>query len=231
MKSIVVEGVIAAGKTELVNILAEKLGSTKYLEPVSNNPILPKFYEDQKRWSFPLQVYFLNARFRMLKKALTEKNSLLDRAIYCDSVLAKNVHDNGNMTDEEYSLYLDLLQNMMDETGYLPKKHPDLIIYIKVSNETELDRISKRGRPFEQIETHPDLKNYYSSLQKLYDGWAKSWSLSPILTIDGDKYDFVNNNTDREIVLSNIYDNMNYLGLLTTKEYSDLNNKLNIQLW
>jgi len=119
---------------------------------------------------------------------------------------------------------------MMDETGYLPKKHPDLIIYIKVSNETELDRISKRGRPFEQIETHPDLKNYYSSLQKLYDGWAKSWSLSPILTIDGDKYDFVNNNTDREIVLSNIYDNMNYLGLLTTKEYSDLNNKLNIQL-
>lgn len=219
---IVIEGVIGAGKTELVKILSNKMHTKAHYEPVGNNPILPRFYEDQKRWSFPLQIYFLNKRFRMVKKALTEHNALLDRAIYCDSVLAKNVYDNGNMSKEEYQLYLDLLANMMDETGYLPKKHPDLIVYIKVSNETELKRIKKRGRPYEQINNHPDLKSYYSSLQKLYDGWAKSWSLSPLIVIDGDKFDFVGNKHHRQLVLRKIYDELFNLQCLNDKEYHEL---------
>ena len=223
---IVCEGVIGAGKTELVRILSEKMHSKAYYEPVGNNPILPRFYEDQKRWSFPLQIYFLNKRFRMVKQALTEHNSLLDRAIYCDSVLAKNVYDNGNMSKEEYQLYLDLLGNMMDETAYLPKKHPDLVIYIKVSNETELKRIKKRGRPFEQIKAHPDLESYYSSLQVLYDKWAQSWSLSPLITIDGDKYDFVGNKNDQQTVLKKIYDELYDLQCLNDKEYHELMNDL-----
>ena len=223
---IIIEGVIGAGKTELVKILSEKMNTKAYYEPVGNNPILPRFYEDQKRWSFPLQVYFLNKRFRMVKKALTERNSLLDRAIYCDSVLAKNVYDNGNMTKEEYQLYLDLLSNMMDETAYLPKKHPDLIIYIKVSNKTELKRIKKRGRPFEQIKSHPDLESYYSSLQGLYDKWAQSWSLSPLITIDGDKFDFVGNKDHQKLVLMKIYDELFHLQCLSAEEYRELINKL-----
>ena len=223
---IIIEGAIGAGKTELVRILSEKMNTKAYYEPVGNNPILPRFYEDQKRWSFPLQIYFLNKRFRMVKKALTERNSLLDRAIYCDSVLAKNVYDNGNMTKEEYQLYLDLLANMMDETAYLPKKHPDLIVYIKVSNKTELKRIEKRGRPFEQIKSHPDLKSYYSSLQGLYDKWAQSWSLSPLITIDGDKYDFVGNKDHKKIVLQKIYDELFHLQCLSTEEYNKLINEL-----
>lgn len=223
---IIVEGIIGAGKTELVKILSEKMNTKAYYEPVGNNPILPRFYEDQKRWSFPLQIYFLNKRFRMVKKALTERNSLLDRAIYCDSVLAKNVYDNGNMSKEEYQLYLDLLANMMDETAYLPKKHPDLIIYIKVSNKTELERIKKRGRPFEQIKSHPDLKSYYSSLQGLYDKWAQSWSLSPLITIDGDKFDFVGNKDHQKIVLRKIFDELFNLQCLSTEEYQELINKL-----
>lgn len=223
---IIIEGAIGAGKTELVRILSEKMNTKAYYEPVGNNPILPRFYEDQKRWSFPLQIYFLNKRFRMVKKALTERNSLLDRAIYCDSVLAKNVYDNGNMSKEEYQLYLDLLANMMDETAYLPKKHPDLIIYIKVSNKTELERIKKRGRPFEQVKSHPDLKSYYSSLQGLYDKWAQSWSLSPLITIDGDKFDFVGNKDHQKIVLRKIFDELFNLQCLSTEEYQELINKL-----
>lgn len=223
---IIIEGAIGAGKTELVKILSEKMNTKAYYEPVGNNPILPRFYEDQKRWSFPLQIYFLNKRFRMVKKALTERNSLLDRAIYCDSVLAKNVYDNGNMSKEEYQLYLDLLANMMDETAYLPKKHPDLIIYIKVSNKTELERIKKRGRPFEQVKSHPDLKSYYSSLQGLYDKWAQSWSLSPLITIDGDKFDFVGNKDHQKIVLRKIFDELFNLQCLSTEEYQELINKL-----
>lgn len=223
---IIIEGTVGAGKTELVRILSEKMNTKAYYEPVGNNPILPRFYEDQKRWSFPLQIYFLNKRFRMVKKALTERNSLLDRAIYCDSVLAKNVYDNGNMSKEEYQLYLDLLANMMDETAYLPKKHPDLIIYIKVSNKTELERIKKRGRPFEQVKSHPDLKSYYSSLQGLYDKWAQSWSLSPLITIDGDKFDFVGNKDHQKIVLRKIFDELFNLQCLSTEEYQELINKL-----
>lgn len=219
---IICEGTVGAGKTELVKILSEKMHTKAYYEPVGNNPILPRFYEDQKRWSFPLQIYFLNKRFRMVKQALTEHNSLLDRAIYCDSVLAKNVYDNGNMSKEEYQLYLDLLANMMDETAYLPKKHPDLVIYIKVSNETELKRIKKRGRPFEQIKSHPDLKSYYSSLQGLYDKWAQSWSLSPIITIDGDKFDFVGNKCHQQLVLRKIYKELFDLECLNAKEYHQL---------
>lgn len=219
---IICEGTVGAGKTELVKILSEKMHTKAYYEPVGNNPILPRFYEDQKRWSFSLQIYFLNKRFRMVKQALTEHNSLLDRAIYCDSVLAKNVYDNGNMSKEEYQLYLDLLANMMDETAYLPKKHPDLVIYIKVSNETELKRIKKRGRPFEQIKSHPDLKSYYSSLQGLYDKWAQSWSLSPIITIDGDKFDFVGNKCHQQLVLRKIYKELFDLECLNAKEYHQL---------
>lgn len=219
---IIIEGTVGAGKTELVKILSEKMHTKAYYEPVGNNPILPRFYENQKRWSFPLQIYFLNKRFRMVKKALTEHNALLDRAIYCDSVLAKNVYDNGNMSKEEYRLYLDLLGNMMDETAYLPKKHPDLIIYVKVSNETELKRIKKRGRPFEQIKTHPDLKSYCSSLQGLYDKWAQSWSLSPLITIDGDKFDFVGNKHHQQLVLRKIYKELFDLECLNDKEYHKL---------
>lgn len=212
---ITLAGVIGAGKTSLTEKLSKHLGSKPFYEPVKNNPVLPLFYRGNKlvaegKWktnpyTFLLQIYFLNIRFKMIKEAMQEDNNVLDRSIYEDRLFMKMNYEMGNATKPEWDIYQSLLANMMEELPYAAhKKSPDLMILIKVNYHTMLHRIEKRDRPYEQPSQNLALTKYYKNLLKYYAVWAKQYDASPLLIIDGDKYDFVSSHRDLEIVLNKI---------------------------
>ena len=136
------------------------------------------------------------------------------------------------MTRGEWDMYADLLDNMMEEIPLFNiKKSPDLMVYIKLSYDTMIKRIKKRGREFEQLENDPSLESYYKDLLQRYAKWEKEYDVSPMLTIDGDKYDFVASLDDRKIVLEKIYKALVGVGTLTEDQYAALVKKLdNLQL-
>lgn len=206
---------IGTGKTSLSTMVGSTFGIPVFYEPVNKdvNPLLELFYKDQKRYSFPLQVFFLNQRFDMIKKALYDGQAVLDSSIYSDKVMYTNILELGNTTQEEYDLYCTLLENMLDETRNLPSKAPDLTIFIKTSFDTMIKRIQKRGRPFEQFEADPTLYGYYKNLHRLYQEHFDNFNLTPKLIIDGDRYDFVNSETDKECVLRMIALKMDEINL------------------
>ncbi len=178
---IIVDGVVGSGKTTLMNILTEELDLKGFEEPVTDNPILGKFYHDRQRYAFPLQIFFLNRRFRMLKDA-QEKNeaSIMDRSIYGDVIFAKLLHDGGDMDNDEFRLYQDLLANMLDHI-----EAPRLMIYLRCDVDTAIDRIRKRGRDYEQIVE----RDYWERLGREYEDYFKAYDLSPILIIEAKDYD------------------------------------------
>ncbi|MGR3742061.1 deoxynucleoside kinase [Companilactobacillus sp. DQM5] len=199
---IVLSGTIGAGKSSLATILSEHLGTEPFYEQVDNNPVLPLFYKDPKQYAFLLQIYFLNKRFDAIKKALGNDNNVLDRSIYEDSLFFHMNADMGRATQEEVAVYDELLDNMMQELPYAAdKKAPDLLIQIDVSFDKMLERIQKRGREYEQIENDPSLVDYYKNLLSRYDDWFENYDYSPKMRIDGDKFDFVENEIDRKKVL------------------------------
>ncbi|HAS79899.1 MAG TPA: deoxyguanosine kinase, partial [Fusobacteriaceae bacterium] len=108
---ICIDGVVGAGKSTLGDILAKELGISLFEEPVLNNPILDKFYYDKKRYSFPLQIFFLNKRFKMIKEANLLNGCVMDRSIYGDVIFARMLMEDGDMTPEEFELYEELLYN------------------------------------------------------------------------------------------------------------------------
>ncbi|RXA86265.1 deoxynucleoside kinase, partial [Enterococcus faecalis] len=127
-----------------------------------------------------------------IKQALTHENNVLDRSIYEDSLLFHLNADLGRANETEVKVYDDLLQNMLQELPYAAhKKRPDLLVHIRISFPKMLERIKKRGRPYEQIETDPTLYDYYQMLNERYDQWYEDYDESPKIQIDGDKYDFV----------------------------------------
>ena len=209
---IVVAGMIGGGKSSLTKIISKELGSKAFYESVEDNPILPLFYgKDEEEvvandYPFKLQLYFLNTRFKSIKEALTHKNNVLDRSIYEDWYFAKVNKDLGRIDDLEFSLYEGLLNNMMEELDELPKKAPDLLIYLKGSFETFIKRIEMRGRDYEVDE---DLKSYYYTLWKGYDEWVyNNYNKSQVLTIDIDEVDYVNNEEDRAMVVNMVKDKL-----------------------
>lgn len=192
MSVIVLAGTIGAGKTSLSKMIAEELGSDVFYESVDNNEILPLFYKDPEKYSFLLQIYFLNKRFKSIKEALVHDDNVLDRSIYEDSLLFHLNADLGRATSQEVEVYDELLKNMMEELPFAAKKkHPDLLVHIKVSFETMLKRIEKRNRPFEQLSFDPSLYDYYQELNRRYEKWYEDYNESPKIQIDGDKYNFV----------------------------------------
>lgn len=189
---IVLAGMIGAGKSTYTKLISEALESDAFYESVDDNRILEKFYEDPKRWAFSLQIYFLNTRFRSIKQALQHQHNVLDRSIYEDALFTKINHQQGNMSDAEMDTYLDLLDNMMEELDSLPKKAPDLLIYLRGSLDTVLSRIKKRGRSFEQIDGNEGLLDYYTLLHSHYDDWFDQYDKSATLVIDIDQHDLEN---------------------------------------
>lgn len=235
---ITLAGIIGSGKSTMTEILSKELCSKAFFEPVEDNPVLPLFYKgneiaakkraagDQNAtnpYTYLLQTFFVNRRFRMIKEAKKEANNVLDRSIYEDALFMKMNTDMGNATNVEYATYQELLQNMLDELQYATGVNSqDLMIFIKVSYNTMLKRIRKRGRNYEQIESDPTLPEYYQNLLRYYDRWLKWYDKSPIMIIDGDKYDFVANVNDRNLILDQIEDKLVDLHHLTINEAEKL---------
>lgn len=209
---IVIGAMISAGKTSLAEILAKELNSKVFYESVDDNPILPLFYTasdeeiQRKRYPFLLQLHFLNTRFDSIKKALKNDNNVLDRSIYEDWYFAKINKEMGRISDLEFSLYENLLDNMLEEIEGMPKKSPDLMVYLNGSFETILHRIKLRGREYELDE---GLVDYYRKLWEGYDNWIDNhYKASQVLKINIDEYDFVNNEDDRKAVIKMIKDKL-----------------------
>ncbi|WP_321434567.1 deoxynucleoside kinase [Trichococcus flocculiformis] len=199
---LVMAGMIGAGKSTYTEMISRRLGTEAFFESVDYNPILDKFYDNPQKWAFSLQIYFLNTRFRSIKAALTDDNNVLDRSIYEDALFTRVNHLQGNISQEEMDIYNDLLANMMEELEGMPKKAPDLLIYLDGSFETILDHIRKRGREFEQIEDDSELLSYYELLFKNYEQWYQEYDQSPKIKINIDTFDIVNNSGDEEKVMS-----------------------------
>src|SRR5699024_340733 len=176
---IVMAGMIGAGKTTYTTKIAQALGTTPFYEAVDDNPILSKYYENPDKYGFALQIYFLNKRFKSIKEAFYEQNNVLDRSIYEDALFTKINVENGNISKEEYQLYLELLENMMEELKSLPKKAPDLMIYLAADFDHIMNNIKKRGRVYEQPTEENGLLGYYHQLHRAYGHWFESYDYSP----------------------------------------------------
>ncbi|MBU8903622.1 deoxynucleoside kinase [Lactococcus cremoris] len=205
MTVLVLAGTIGAGKSSLTEMLAEELKTQAFYESVDDNKVLPLFYENPQKYAFLLQIYFLNKRFDSIKRALSDNNNVLDRSIYEDSLLFHLNADLGRADETEVEVYDDLLKNMLEEIDSLSfKKRPDLLIHVKVSFDKMLERIKKRGRQFEQLEYDSSLYDYYKELNSRYDTWFEAFDICPKIQIDGDKYDFVENEQSKIQVLQQI---------------------------
>lgn len=189
---IVVEGVVGAGKSSLMELINKEFGHEMFREPVVDNPILDKFYHDRPRYAFPLQVFFLNKRFDHLKTAELSEKAVLDRSIYGDAVFAKMLMFDGDMVKEEFLIYIDLLENMLEHV-----KAPTLLIYLELSTDEAIRRINKRGRDYEKIVE----KEYWESLNEQYTLYFNKYDKSPVLTINVDNLDFVANKEDETKIL------------------------------
>ncbi|OYQ66544.1 MULTISPECIES: deoxynucleoside kinase [Aerococcus] len=195
MVMLTVGGMIGLGKTTITNIIRDELGFTPFYESVDDNIMLPYFYkatpEEQqlKRYPFLTQLDFLNSRFKTIKQASRQPMTVLDRSIFEDWYFARVNTDIGRISEEEFSIYENLSKNMMEELAELPRKHPDLMIYLHGSFDTVMTRIESRGRDFEQGD---ELTAYYHRLWAGYDNWVKNqYTQSNVLYIDMDKYDLV----------------------------------------
>lgn len=238
---ITLAGIIGSGKSSLTEILSRELGSIPFYEPVEDNPVLPLFYKGnelaaKKRqagekdatnpYAYLLQTFFLNRRFMMMKKALQSRNNILDRSIYEDAMFMRMNTEMGNATQVEYSIYQELLTNILEELNHVvPSNDYNLMILIKVSYDTMVSRIKKRGREYEQIENDPSLIDYYGRLLKYYEEFEENYNQSEMLVIDGDEFNFVENIDDRNHILDMIEMKLVDLGNIDCNEYETLRQK------
>lgn len=200
MSVIVVGGAIGAGKTTTARLLGEHLGSEVFYEDVTSSKILPLFYtappeeQEARRYPFMLQLEFLSSRFRSIKRAMVHDDNVLDRSIYEDWYFAKVNTDLGRISPDEFALYENLLDNMLEEIHELPKKSPDLFVYLRAPFDVLMGRIAARGRDFEQDDS---LVEYYRRLWSGYDDWVyNSYSASQVLTVDTERLDLASNDAD-----------------------------------
>ncbi|SFF41358.1 Deoxyadenosine/deoxycytidine kinase [Thermoflexibacter ruber] len=193
MESVIcIDGVVGAGKTTLGEILAKDLDLLFFKEPVDNNPLLDRFYYDQKRYSFPIQIYFLNKRFKMLKEAAQLMGCIMDRSIYGDVIFARLLMEGELMSKEEYHLYEELLFNMLEHI-----ERPKLMVYLDITVENAIARIHERGREFEKVVE----RSYWESLNQHYKEYFKNYNLSELLVIDVNELDVRHSLEDRNYVL------------------------------
>ena len=209
---IVLAGMIGVGKTTYTSNLADELGTTPFYEPVETNPILDKYYEDPERYGFSLQIYFLNKRFKSIKEAYREDNNVLDRSIYEDSLFTYINTLQGNISEEEFRIYQELLDNMLEELEGMPKKAPDLLIFLDGSFEHIMDNIRKRGRVYEQPSDDNGLEDYYRLLYDNYTKWFEDYDHSAKLRIVTDGLD-ANNPSDWKKIYGMVEDEMIKLGI------------------
>lgn len=197
IKHVVIAGNIGAGKTTLTKLLSKHFGWEPHFEDVENNPYLNDFYEDMPRWSFNLQVYFLNSRFKqILDINRGDKTVVQDRSIYEDAyIFAPNLHAMGLMSTRDYENYLSLFETIASSI-----KSPDLIIYLKGTIPTLVNQIQKRGREYED-----NLRlDYLKRLNEYYNTWADDYKDGKMLVIDIDNCNFAENEEDLGNVINKV---------------------------
>lgn len=193
---IAIAGNIGSGKTTLTRMLANRYGWTPRFESVDYNPYLQDFYGDMKRWSFNLQIYFLNTRFKDVVEISHSKDTIIqDRTIYEDAcIFAPNIHAMGNMSDRDFQTYQDLFALMMSLV-----KQPDLMIYLRSSIPHLITKIQKRGREYEQSMQI----DYLKGLNDRYEEWISGYT-GELLIIDADSIDFENNPKELQSITDQI---------------------------
>lgn len=194
---IAVAGNIGAGKTTLTKMLAKHFKWEAHFEDVDDNPYLDDFYHSMERWSFNLQIYFLNSRFRqILEIRKTGKKTIQDRTIYEDAfIFAPNLHAMGLMTNRDYTNYKLLFDLMEDLVG-----PPDLLIYLRSSIPNLVKQIHTRGRDYENTISI----EYLSRLNERYEAWIQTYDKSKLVIIDVDNIDYVNNPEDLGAIIQKI---------------------------
>ena len=191
---IAIAGNIGAGKTSLTKQLSKSLKYKSYYEDVIANPYLDDFYNHMERWSFNLQIYFLNSRFKQLVSIDKGKENVIqDRTIYEDAfIFAPNLNAMGLMTQRDYDNYLSLFDTMINLI-----KPPDLLVYLQSSIPNLVNKIHKRGRDYEKTISI----EYLSRLNERYEAWITTYNSGKLLKINVDDVDFVENKADYETIL------------------------------
>ena len=196
---ITIAGTVGVGKSTLTKKLAETLDFRTSFEKVDGNPYLEKYYQDFNRWSFHLQIYFLAERFKEQKRMFQYGGGFIqDRSIYEDTaIFAQMNYDNGSMSKEDFDTYNSLF-NAMVMTPYFP--HPNLIIYLEGDIDEIVGRIGTRGRQME-IDTPVE---YWYNLHRRYEDWIENFTSAPVLRININEYDLVNDEKSIDYILAKI---------------------------
>lgn len=194
---IAIAGNIGSGKTTLSALLAKHFGWEPYYEDVDTNPYLHSFYEDMQRWSFNLQVYFLNSRFRQIVDIRKSgKTVVQDRTIYEDAyIFAPNLHDMGLMDTRDFDNYHSLFELMVSFI-----EPPDLLVYLRATVPTLVRQIQKRGRSYEESIR----LDYLKRLNERYEAWISGYKDGKLLIIEVDNADFANKPEDLASVIEKI---------------------------
>lgn len=194
---IAIAGNIGAGKTSLTKKLAKSLKYKSYFEDVIANPYLDDFYNHMERWSFNLQIYFLNSRFKQLLEIEKSKDNVIqDRTIYEDAyIFAPNLNAMGLMPQRDYDNYLSLFDTMLNLV-----KPPDLLVYLQSSIPNLVSKIHKRGRDYEKTISI----EYLSRLNERYEAWITNYDHGKLLKINVDDIDFVEKESDYTKILDMI---------------------------
>jgi deoxyadenosine/deoxycytidine kinase len=198
---VVIAGNIGSGKTTLTKKLSDRLAWKPHFESVQDNPYLADFYQDMSRWSFPLQVYFLNHRFNTHKMIENSpSSSVQDRSIYEDAnIFARALFEQGDLSQRDYENYKSLYGSM---TQYLSP--PTLMIFLRRSVPKLVQRIQLRGRDYEKAIP----VEYLSRLNKYYDEWYKNYDLGKSLIVDTDDLDFLENEAHFNRLVTKIWDSI-----------------------
>lgn len=201
---IAVAGNIGSGKTTLANMLAKHYGWDIQLEDNDDNPYISDFYEDMQRWSFNLQVYFLNVRYNNIKKIReNDKPTIQDRTIYEDAnIFAPNLHAMGLMSTRDFENYSALFSSMNEMI-----QAPDLLIYLRGSIPTLVKQIQQRGRDYEDSIR----LDYLKRLNERYEAWISTYKLGRLVILNIDELDFENDPNDANFVINKIEAELNGL--------------------
>ena len=194
---VAIAGNIGAGKTTLTKLLAKHYKWETHFEDAEDNPYLNDFYEDMQRWSFNLQIYFLNSRLNQIMEIRQNTKTVIqDRTIYEDAyIFAPNLHAMGLMTTRDYDNYIELFKTMM----YFIKP-PELLIYLRASIPTLVRQIQKRGREYEESIR----LDYLKRLNERYEAWITTYTNGNLLIIDVDDINFFDNSEDLGKVITKI---------------------------
>ncbi|MFK7948023.1 MAG: deoxynucleoside kinase [Saprospiraceae bacterium] len=195
IKHVAIAGNIGAGKTTLSSKLAKSFSWDVHYEDTSTNPYLADFYDDMQRWSFHLQIYFLNSRYQQVLNIQQGNRTVIqDRTIYEDAfIFAPNLHDMGLMSGRDFDNYINLFQTMNKQV-----KSPDLLIYLRASIPTLVEHIQSRGRNYEGSMS----LDYLKRLNQRYEDWISNYDEGKLLIIDINDLDFKNKPEDLENVVN-----------------------------